>query len=254
MTIGPERNILTGPFLAFSMETGMKEFGVVILEGLIGVGKSTFCGKLAEKLGGEALFEPDETNNPFLPLYYKDPARWAYTMQTHLLSCRYRAHLYAQAKVMHQRNGWCVMDRSYFGDACFARVQDKLGYFSEAEFKSYFHMHKDMQMNILYPTAAVFLEASPETCNRRIAKRITEKTGSACESAIDLDYLRMLNDEIQRMKQDLRNQGVPVIEIDWNEDKTPDEIEAKAADVADGLRYGLAQKGELWTGLGGVGV
>ena len=146
------------------------------------------------------------------------------------------------------------MDRSYFGDACFARVQDKLGYFSEAEFQSYFHMHKDMQMNILYPTAAVFLEASPETCNRRIAKRITEKTGRACESAIDLDYLRMLNDEIQRMKQDLRNQGVPVIEIDWNEDKTPDEIEAKAADVADGLRYGLAQKGELWTGLGGVGV
>ena len=28
----------------------MKEFGVAILEGLIGVGKSTFCGILAEKL------------------------------------------------------------------------------------------------------------------------------------------------------------------------------------------------------------
>lgn len=231
-----------------------KDFGVVIVEGLIGAGKSTFCEALAEELKGEALFEPDETNNPFLSLYYADPARWSYTMQTHLLSCRYRAHMYAQAKVLHQRNGWCVMDRSYFGDACFARVQQRLGYFSDAEYLSYFHLHKDMQAGILYPTAAIFLNCAPKTCDKRIAKRITEKTGRACETAIDLDYLQKLAEEIERMKGDLKAQGVPVIEVPWDEDRTPDEIRAKAKEIAEGLRHGLAAKGELWTGLGGVGV
>lgn len=59
----------------------MRQNGYVIIEGNIGAGKSTFAHALvtvfkANGLKAQLLSEPDETNNPFLPLYYSDPKRW----------------------------------------------------------------------------------------------------------------------------------------------------------------------------------
>lgn len=235
----------------------MKNFGSVIVEGLIGVGKSTFSAILAEVLKGEYLPEPDEKTNPFLSDYYADPSRWAYTMQVHLLSARYRTHQYAQSKALFCRDGWCVLDRSYFGDACFARVQDRMGIFDEREYQSYFKLHKDMQTHILYPTVAIYLNASPEVCAARIDKRMSEKTGRACEGSIDLGYLRMLDEEIQSMKESLKGNTLS-INLDWNEDKTEEEIRQciKSLVVGHSMDYGNLNtpKGETWTGIGGVGV
>ena len=235
----------------------MKNFGNIIIEGLIGVGKSTFAKILAERLGGEYLPEPDETTNPFLADYYADPKRWAYTMQVHLLSARYRTHQYSQAKALYNREGWTVLDRSYFGDACFARVQQTLGLFDEREYESYFKLHKDMQTHILYPTVAIYLNATPETCARRINKRISEKLGRKCEDAIDLDYLRLLDAEIQTMKKDLSGNTLS-IDLDWNDDQSAEEIERQVAKIVawHGLDYGDVRtpKGETWTGIGGAGA
>lgn len=235
----------------------MKNFGNIIIEGLIGVGKSTFAQILAERLGGEYLPEPDETTNPFLSDYYADPKRWAYTMQVHLLSARYRTHQYSQAKALYRRDGWTVLDRSYFGDACFARVQDKLGLFDKREYESYFKLHKDMQTHILYPTVAIYLNATPETCARRINKRMSEKLGRKCEDAIDLEYLRLLDAEIQVMKQDLAKNTL-TIELDWDEDKSIEDIEhlVRSLIVGHSMDYGSLKtpKGETWTGMGGVGA
>lgn len=236
----------------------MKNFGSVIVEGLIGVGKSTFSAILAEVLKGEYLPEPDEKTNPFLSDYYTDPKRWAYTMQVHLLSARYRAHQYSQSKALYHRDGWTVLDRSYFGDACFARVQDRLGLFDKREYESYFKLHKDMQTHILYPTVAIYLNATPEVCASRINKRMSEKLGRACEESIDLDYLRMLDDEIQVMKDGLKGNTLS-IELDWNEDRSDEEIEQiiKSLVVGHSMDYGnmkTPQLGETWTGIGGVGV
>ena len=80
----------------------MNASGYVIIEGNIGVGKSTFSAILAEEfkragLRAEYLPEPDETTNPFLEAYYKDPAAHAYEMQCHLLHKRFEATQYAVA-------------------------------------------------------------------------------------------------------------------------------------------------------------
>lgn len=232
----------------------MNDFGVVIIEGNIGVGKSTLTAELANALNGMPIFEPNETNNPFLPLYYADPKRWSYTMQTHLLSNRYRAHVYAQSKVLYERSGWVVMDRSYWGDACFARVQKKDGFFTDAEFESYFKLHKDMQTHILYPTAAVFLKCSPSVCKDRISKRMSEKEGRKCESSIDLDYLKSLDDEIETLRRELKSHGVPVFVYDWNAEKTEEQIERAAENIANAIRKNLPPQHEAWTGIGGFGL
>ncbi len=231
-----------------------KSHGVVIVEGLIGVGKSTLTEALAAQLGGEFIAEPDEKTNPFLALYYQDPARWSYTMQSHLLSCRYRAHLYAQSRVLHGRDTWVCMDRSFFGDSCFARVQKKLGYFCDAEYESYFRMHKDYQTHILYPTVAIFLHATPETCAKRIDRRISEKEGRKCESGIDIGYLSMLDQEINVLEKELANRGVSVISLDWDGELDGDGIQKAAAELAARVQNCVPCEHETWTGIGGRGA
>lgn len=232
----------------------MNDFGVVILEGNIGAGKSSLAKLLAAELEGEFIPEPADGDNPFLELYYKDPARWSYTMQTHLLSCRYRAHLYAQAKALYMRAGWAVMDRSYFGDSCFANVQKKLGLFSEAEYESYYHLHKDMQAGLLYPTAAIFLKTSPQTSAARISKRMTENTGRACESAIDLDYLKLLDAEIDALAAELKARGVPVLILDWDQDLSHEALATAAKGIAGLIREMAKEHAPSWLGLAAPGA
>lgn len=213
----------------------MRQNGYIIIEGNIGAGKSTFAQILADSiraLGAEAqcLAEPDETNNPFLSLYYADPKRWAFTMQAHLLSRRYEMTQYAQHGALSGK-GWFVMDRSYFGDLYFANVQMKDGYFTPAEYDSYVSLHKAMQANIHFPTVAIFLQCAPATCLSRISKRMSEKAGRACESSIEPGYLQSLQDEIDRMKSFMQTQTT-TIEIPWDTDLNADDIKKVSDDLA----------------------
>ena len=148
--------------------------GVIIIEGNIGAGKSTFAQHLANALDGEYLPEPADGSNPYLEDYYKDPSRWAFEMQMFLLTKRYRAQKYAQSKIRHN-GGFVVLDRSYYGDVCFANVQRKMLYFSERDYSTYLSHHSDMKTNLEPPAMAIFLNVSPEICQARIEKRLTEK-------------------------------------------------------------------------------
>lgn len=214
----------------------MRQSGYIIVEGNIGAGKSTFAAALAKAfvaLGHKAeyLAEPADGSNPFLPLYYEDPKRWAFTMQAHLLSKRYEMTQYAQHGAL-MGNGWYILDRSYFGDLYFANVQMKDGYFTPDEYASYVSLHKAMQANIHFPTAALFLDCNPEECKQRISKRMSEREGRKCESAIDLSYLYSLRAEIGRLCDFMRTQTQTVVR-DWNRELSASEIFARAKDIAD---------------------
>lgn len=210
-----------------------RDSGYVIIEGNIGVGKSTFSQLLVDALRragvrAEYLPEPDEKTNPFLAQYYADPARYAYAMQMHLLHQRFKSTRYAQAAALAGK-GWYVLDRSYYGDICFASVQVKGGYFTEAEQASYLDAHRNMREFIEPPTCAIFLHASPETCKRRIEVRARE-----CEEGVPLDYLRALQSEIDALEKTLRARG-PVIGLDWSDDIGLGELRKRADKLANRL-------------------
>lgn len=209
---------------------GKRESGYVIIEGNIGVGKSTFSALLAEALQAEGcraeyLPEPDETNNPFLTEYYAHPKETAYKMQLHLLHTRFASTQYAQTAAMDNR-GWYILDRSYYGDICFAKVQVHDGFFTDAEYASYMRAHRNMRRFIEPPTLAIFLNATPETCARRIAKRARE-----CESGVPLDYLRALDAEISQLATTLKGR-CPVVCLDWNDPQDLDGLKARAKELA----------------------
>lgn len=208
----------------------IKDSGYIILEGNIGVGKSTFSEILAKSFVAEGcaaqfLPEPDDKTNPFLADYYADPKQNAYRMQMHLLHQRFKATQYAQDCALCGR-GWYILDRSYFGDICFARIQVHDGYFSDAELASYLDAHRNLRRYIEPPTAAIFLKARPETCAARIRRRARN-----CELAIDIGYLERLDSEIEKLEHTLASR-CPTIVLPWDEERSTADLFAEAGILA----------------------
>lgn len=199
-----------------------KRCPVVTVVGLIGSGKSTLTTELGAALGPNTLIlqEPvvENDGNPYLSDYYKDQKRWSLTMQVHLLALRFRMHKDAQWHAMNKR-GPAVIDGSYYMDTAFARLQLKLGFMEEREFDSYREIYHGMTASVLYPTVCVRVLVDPETCNRRIASRMEKIDGRKCEKAVDLDYLKKLEIEIDHMVNVLKHQGVIHFDVPWDVDR-----------------------------------
>lgn len=206
---------------------------VIIVEGLIGGGKTSLSRELAQALGDNTLvlFEPDEKDNanPYLVDYYEDERRWAFVLQVHQLQARYRMHLHAQWHVM-QGHGNAILDRSYFGDTAFARLQLRRQTMTQREFDTYTSIYHAMTAQVLLPNICVRILVSPETCNHRISSRMKTETGRECETAIDIDYLKALDREIDHMVGVLRSQGVTVLDVPWDTDRDTPEARRSAVE------------------------
>lgn len=204
---------------------------VVIVEGLIGAGKSTLTRELGEALGSNTLtlMEPDERGgaNPYLSDFYGDKARWSFTMQVHLLGMRYRMQLAAQWHAM-MGNGDACLDRSFYGDTCFARMMARSGEITEREFETYRVIYQAMTASVLLPTACVRLRVDPEVAAERIRRRASEREGRRSELVIDLGYLRALDREIDVTVDVLRQQGVAVHDVAWDADMATPEARNRA--------------------------
>jgi len=215
---------------------------VVIVEGIIGAGKSILSKELGKALGPTTLMllEPDEKNNanPYLSSFYADRARWAFTMQLHLLQARYAMHLQAQWHVLNG-HGDAVLDRSYFGDTAFARLQLALGDMTEREFKTYQAIYQRMTASVLLPNVCVRLLVAPRVAQQRIMRRMGVETGRSCESVIEVSYLEGLDREIDHMTAVLRQQGVTVFDMPWDVDRLSEEDRHQAVEGLAARIHGL---------------
>ncbi len=155
----------------------------LVVAGNIGVGKSTLVGLLSEHMGFTAFYEP-VNDNPYLPDFYKDMKTWAFHSQIYFLTRRLRIH--------HQLTaikGSVIQDRSVFEDAeIFARnlyLQDAI---NERDYSVYQDLYHVLVEFLPPPDLVIYLRASVETLQNRIAKR-----GRDYERTISTDYLRQLN-------------------------------------------------------------
>ena len=157
---------------------------IVAVGGLIGTGKSTLVNKLANN-NGYTIFEEPVDSNPFLVDYYKDPARWSFTLQVYYLWERYK-----QAQEAHMRSlkgETVVLDSSLYSDFAFALLQHNEKYFTDDEYKTYLNMHKIIASQTAYPELFIWLSITPEQTLERIKTRSRD-----CESSIPIEYLRNL--------------------------------------------------------------
>lgn len=213
---------------------------VVVVEGLIGAGKSSLARELGAALGSDTLVlvEPDEKDgrNPYLADYYAEPHRWSLPMQVHLLAERYQMQLSAQYHAASGR-GHAVIDRSFYGDTCFAHLQVKQGYMTAREFETYARLYRAMTAHVLLPSICLRVLASSSICAGRIRKRMERETGRRCEDAISIDYLHALEVEIDHMVGILRAQGVVTLDVPWGAERdTVETRDETVRDIADRVR------------------
>jgi hypothetical protein len=155
----------------------------ISIAGNVGVGKSTLTLLLAEALGWKPVFEAVE-DNPYLADFYADMARWSFHSQVFFLSRRVRDHY-----LLLQASQSVVQDRSIYEDAeIFARNLYDQGHMSQRDWDNYQDLYQTLSTVLRPPDVVIYLQASVETLQRRIAQR-----GRDYEQDISPDYLAQLN-------------------------------------------------------------
>jgi deoxyguanosine kinase len=162
------------------MSQDVFEPNYVAVEGVIGVGKTTFAGMLAERTGAELINE-EVFENPFLVDYYKHPERYAFSCQMFFLLSRYRQQQQLMVRDLFAQK--IVSDYLFAKDQIFASVT-----LSERELALYDKIAPVLSRDIPHPDLVIYLQASTEVLRQRIKKR-----GFSFERPIDFDYVEMVN-------------------------------------------------------------
>lgn len=135
----------------------------IAVDGPIGAGKTTLVKKLAKDLGGAAVLEPVD-KNPFLPDFYRDRKRYAFTTQLYFLLSRYR-----QQEELRQTNLFdrtVVCDYTFIKDRIFADVN-----LDPDESELYSTVFTLLKKRLVQPDLIIYLRADPRTLLQRIKKR-----------------------------------------------------------------------------------
>jgi len=164
-----------------NVDTGLQRFRHIVIEGPIGVGKSSLARRLAEHLKAELLLElPEE--NPFLGRFYDDMPGYAFQTQLFFLFQRARQMQAVAQPGMFEHA--IVSDFLFAKDALFARLT-----LSDDEHRLYTQMYAQIAPQVGEPDLVIWLQASPATLLNRIRKRAIRM-----ERTIDIDYLQRLCD------------------------------------------------------------
>ena len=168
--------------------------------------------------------------------YYKDPARYAYSMQTLLLALRFRAQQEAQWR--STRGEVCIMDSSIYSDKAFLEVQRQCGYVDDLEYRAYDRLCEIHFGFLQYPDLLIHLDLPVDKEEERIAKR-----SRACESGIPREYLDRLHAAYDDLIPFLR-QKFPVVVIDAS--VGPDEVRERALGIIRERQNDLREKNSVW--------
>ena len=156
-----------------------------MVEGPIGVGKTTLTHRLAEEFGFDPLLE-QPTENPFLERFYDNPEQYALQAQLYFLFQRVK-----QLRTLGQNDMFSkgvISDFMLEKDPLFADLT-----LEADELELYHEVYHALSPRVPVPDLVVYLQAGRDTLQRRILRR-----GIHYEKKIHPDYLLSLADAYSR--------------------------------------------------------
>jgi deoxyguanosine kinase len=157
----------------------------IVVEGAIGVGKTSLARKLAGTLDAQLVLE-QAGENPFLERFYRNPRVGALPAQLYFLF--QRAQQQASLSQADLFGAVRVADYLLAKDDLFAHMT-----LDEEEYGLYRQVHDRLAIDAPKPDLVVYLQAPVDVLLDRIARR-----GIAYETLIDRGYLTRLNEAYAR--------------------------------------------------------
>jgi deoxyadenosine/deoxycytidine kinase len=135
----------------------------IVVEGPIGVGKTSLAKILAGEFQARGVFERVE-DNPFLAKFYKAREAYAFQNQTFFLLSRYQQQMELSQQDLFNQN--VVSDYLFAKDRIFAALT-----LSTEELNLYQQIYALLNARVPKPDLVVYLQARPEVLYKRIKKR-----------------------------------------------------------------------------------
>jgi len=168
----------------------------VVLEGCIGVGKSTLCKAIAERYELSSRYERFD-ENPYLESFYKDPTAYALPVELHFLLDRFDALKTSQAAE------GLVSDYHLSKSLLFAKNN-----LNEIDFELFNRYYRWGERLLKAPGLYVLLENNLDRILENIKKR-----GRSYEQNIDPEYLKSITKGYQNFIKRQKRWNILVIDL-----------------------------------------
>jgi deoxyguanosine kinase len=153
----------------------------IVVEGPIGVGKTSLVKKLGDSFGSELLLEKAE-ENPFIVRFYQNPRQYALSTQLYFLLQRaQQVQSFRQIDLFQNSH---IADFMIDKDRIFAELT-----LTSDELQLYQQIYQHMTIDAPQPDLVIYLQAPVEVLRGRITKR-----GIDYEQQIKSDYLSRLSE------------------------------------------------------------
>ncbi len=155
----------------------MYPYKYIVIEGNIGAGKTTFVKMLAAKHNARMLLETF-AENPFLPKFYKEPEKYAFTLEMAFMADRY-GQLKKGIQEQDLFTEFTVSDYYFMKSLIFAKQT-----LTDTEFKLYRQFFHIIYPSLPKPDIYVYLHTNVDRLLQNIKKR-----GREYEQDISPEYL-----------------------------------------------------------------
>ena len=160
----------------------LSSFNYIAIEGNIGAGKTSLVKQLGEDFNAKIILERFK-DNPFLPKFYKDPKRYAFSLEMSFLADRYQ-QLIDDINQFDLFRDFVIADYDAYKSLVFANVT-----LQDEEFKVYEKLFQLMHKELPKPDVFVYLHQTTGRLQENIKKR-----GRLYEQKIEASYLQKIND------------------------------------------------------------
>lgn len=159
------------------MKSESLAYPYIVIEGNIGVGKTTFCRKLQEKYDARLILE-QFSDNPFLPYFYENPERHAFSVELFFMTERHRQlqEELIQGDLFNQQ---IISDYIFIKTLLFAKNN-----LNEEEYRLFNQLFHVLNAHFKKPDLVVYLHRPVQNLLHQIKKR-----GRSFEMEINATYL-----------------------------------------------------------------
>lgn len=177
------------------------KYNYIAIEGNIGAGKTSLVTKIANDFNGKPILERFK-DNPFLPKFYKEPARYSFALEMSFLADRYQ-QLLDDISQLDLFTESVVSDYDINKSLIFAKIN-----LSEEEYALYKKLFDVMQKDLPKPDLYIYLHQNTENLLENIKKR-----GRNYEQSIQAEYLQKLNSGYLEFVKNQHSEKIKIIDI-----------------------------------------